>query len=202
MKKKTSLSPYESRRDFSKTTEPSGTLHKPSGKDQPIFVIQKHAASHLHYDVRLELDGVLKSWAVPKGPSTDPGIKHLAVLTEDHPLEYATFEGVIPEPEYGAGTVMVWDIGTFENIKHDKGELIPLEQCFKSGHIEVFLHGKKLKGAYALIRMTRVLSNKENWLLIKMRDEYADGTYNPVKTEDYSALSGRTMDEIKKESDG
>lgn len=201
MIRKTTLDHYTERRNFSKTAEPVATIKKRSSKD-PIFVIQKHAASHLHYDFRLEIDGVLKSWAVPKGPSTDPATKHLAMPTEDHPLEYATFEGTIPEGEYGAGTVMVWDIGTFENIKHSKGKLIPIEQCYKNGQIEVNLHGKKLKGGFALIRLEKSAYKKGGWLLIKMRDEYANARHNPVLTEPNSALSGRTMEEIEKESNG
>jgi DNA ligase D-like protein (predicted 3'-phosphoesterase) len=202
MKKQPALSPYEQRRNFSKTTEPIGAIKKQPNKKQPIFVIQKHAASHLHYDFRLEIDGVLKSWAIPKGPSTDPGTKHLAIPTDDHPLEYATFEGVIPEGQYGAGTVMVWDIGTFDNIKLSKGQLKPIEQCYKDGQIEVFLHGKKLQGAYALLLIKSAIYKNESWLLIKIRDEYANIPHDPVKTEPNSALTGRTMEEIKKESDG
>ena len=201
MNKKTTLEQYEHRRNFSKTTEPAGTVKKKSSKT-PIFVIQKHAASHLHYDFRLEIDGVLKSWAVPKGPSTDPGVKHLAMSTEDHPMDYASFEGTIPEGEYGAGTVMVWDTGTFENIKQSEGKLIPLEESYKNGQIEVFLHGKKLKGGYALIRLESSAYKKGGWLLIKMRDEYANAKSDITHTEPNSAVTGRTMEEIKKESDG
>lgn len=202
MKKKSRLSPYEQRRDFTKTPEPQGSLHKKSAQDMPIFVIQKHAASHLHYDFRLEIAGTLKSWAVPKGPSTTPGVKRLAVPTEDHPLEYALFEGTIPEGEYGGGTVMVWDIGTFENIKQGNGKLKPLEQCYKDGQVEVFLHGKKLNGGYSLIRIKSTLYKNESWLLIKMRDDYADMPHDPVNTDPNSAITGRSLEEIKKESHG
>ena len=201
MTKKPILQAYKQKRDFSKTAEPEGPVTKKSS-NHSIFVIQKHAASHLHYDFRLELNGVLKSWAVPKGPSTDPGTKHLALPTEDHPLEYATFEGIIPEGQYGAGTVMVWDIGTFENIKQNNGAPVTLEKSYENGQIEVFLHGKKLKGGYALIRLESSAYKKGSWLLIKMRDEYADATSNLIETEPNSALTGRTMEEIKKESDG
>lgn len=200
MKKKAALSTYEKRRDFTKTQEPQGALHKKPSKDQPIFVIQKHAASHLHYDFRLEIGDVLKSWAVPKGPSTVPGVKHLAVPTEDHPLEYALFEGTIPEGEYGGGTVMVWDIGTFENIKNSEGKAKSLEQCYKDGHLEIFLHGKKLHGGYSLIRIKSTMYKNESWLLIKMRDDYANIPSDPVNTEPNSALTNRTMEAIKKES--
>lgn len=191
MSKKTgSLKTYKSKRNFSKTTEPKGKVKKIKSK-KPIFVIQKHAASHLHYDLRLEIDGVLKSWAVPKGPSTDPSVKRLAAETEDHPMDYANFEGVIPEGQYGGGTVMVWDNGTYENIKKDKdGKTKPMDECFKDGQIEVKLNGKKIKGAYALVKM----KNKEkNWLLIKMRDEEADARRNPTSTENKSILTNRTL---------
>ena len=201
MNKKTKLDQYKNRRNFTKTPEPSGTRKKRSIKGA-LFVIQKHAASHLHYDFRLEIDGILKSWAVPKGPSTDPGIKRLAIPTEDHPMEYATFEGVIPEGEYGAGTVMVWDIGTFENIKKTDDTLVPIEQCYKNGHIEVSLHGKKLNGDYALIRVNTSTYKQHSWLLVKMRDEYADSKSDIINSEPCSALTGKTMEEIKKESHG
>jgi len=164
---------------------------------KPIFVIHKHAASHLHYDVRLEIDGVLKSWAVPKGPSTNPAQKHLAVLVEDHPLDYASFEGVISPPSYGAGTVMVWDTGTYRNIKAKNGLVVPMDQCLKNGRIEVWLEGKKLTGGYALIRTK--LQKGEGWLLLKMNDAHADRRRNILK-EDTSAATGRSMEEIEEAS--
>jgi DNA ligase D-like protein (predicted 3'-phosphoesterase) len=202
MKKKSIISTYEQRRNFTKTSEPQGSLHKETSDNQPIFVIQKHAASHLHYDFRLEIEGVLKSWAIPKGPSTDPAVKHLAVPTEDHPLEYALFEGTIPEDEYGGGTVMIWDIGTFENIKQKNGKLKPLDQCYKDGHLEFFLHGKKLQGGYSLLRIKNTLSKNENWLLIKKHDDFANIPNDPVRTKPNSALTDRSMESIKKESNG
>ena len=195
MIKKDPLAQYKAKRDLTKSTEPLGKKIRPS-KEKPIFVIQKHDASRLHYDLRLEIDGTLVSWAVPKGPSTDHKEKRLAIQTEDHPLDYATFEGVIPEGHYGAGTVMVWDIGTFKNIKEKDGKLVPLDKCLKNGQIEVWLDGKKLKGAYALIRMKQ----KNQWLLIKMKDKYDDARRNPVNTENKSALTGRTMHQIEKEA--
>lgn len=161
----------------------------------PIFVIQKHAASHLHFDFRLEIDGVLTSWAVPKGIPTNPAEKHLAIMTEDHPLDYAKFEGVIPEDNYGAGTVMVWDIGTYRNIKESDGKLVPMDQCLKRGTVEVWLEGEKLHGGYALIR-TKLGGGDKNWLLLKMKDEYAK-TAIPNATK--SALTGRTMTQIAKD---
>ncbi len=190
------LKSYRKRRYLDKSPEPKvKSNHKKSSK-KPIFVIQKHDASHLHYDFRLEVDGVLKSWAVPKGPSTDPATKHLAVPTDDHPLEYAKFEGVIPPDNYGAGTVMVWDTGTYKNIKKKKDEVIPMDKCLKDGKIEVWLEGKKLKGGYALIRTK--LKEDEGWLLIKMDDEQADRRRNILK-DDKSALTDRTMKEIEEE---
>jgi DNA ligase D-like protein (predicted 3'-phosphoesterase) len=159
-----------------------------SKSKDPIFVIQKHQASRLHYDFRLEIDGVLKSWAIPKGPSTNPKDKRLAVPTEDHQIEYADFEGVISEG-YGAGTVMVWDTGTYKNISKQ----VSMVKCYKNGRIEIFLHGKKLKGAYALVKF----ASKSQWLLIKMNDEYADSKHDIVKTKPDSAVSGRSIKEIE-----
>jgi DNA ligase D-like protein (predicted 3'-phosphoesterase) len=124
----------------------------------------------MHYDFRLEMGGVLKSWAIPKGPSTDPRDKRLAALTENHPLDYATFEGIIPEG-YGAGTVIVWDTGTYENRTEKDGKKVSMAQAFKDGHILIELHGKKLKGQYALIRFK---DEERNWLFIKMKDKYAE----------------------------
>lgn len=189
-----SLEEYSEKRDFSKTTEPKPVKKKKNSKN-PIFVIQKHDASKLHYDLRLEIDGVLVSWAVPKGPSLNPADKRLAVMTEDHPMEYGNFEGVIPEGEYGAGPVMVWDNGTYENIKEKNDKIVPMEECLKNGQIEVFLHGHKIEGAYALVRMS---GQTKNWLLIKMDDEFASRKKNPTSTENKSVISGKTMAQIKK----
>lgn len=187
-----SLRTYKAKRNFTVSPEPEGNTVKKSDK-HPIFVIQKHDASHLHYDFRLEINGVLKSWAVPKGPSTNPADKRLAVETEDHPMEYATFEGVIPEGHYGAGPVIVWDTGTFDNIKEKDGKRVSLNQSYKNGQIEVDLHGKKLQGGYALIRTTP--ADEKKWLLIKMRDEYADARRNPVKTQPESVLSKKVIED-------
>jgi bifunctional non-homologous end joining protein LigD len=186
------LEKYKQKRDFSRTPEPSG-----SDEGEPIkhiFVVQKHAATQLHYDFRLELEGVLKSWAVPKGPSLDPAAKRLAIHVEDHPLEYAEFEGTIPEGEYGGGTVMVWDKGCWQPIGD---EITGYEQ----GILKFSLHGKKLRGAWTLIRMKNrpgSEAGRENWLLIKERDEEAkagpDAEITARITE--SALTGRTMEEI------
>lgn len=198
-KKKDSLSTYRAKRNFSKTPEPSGKtiMQKLKKSKKPIFVIQKHDASRLHYDFRLQIGRILASWAVPKGPSTDPRVKRLAIQTEDHPLDYAYFEGIIPEG-YGAGEVMVWDIGTYKNMK-DKS----MQQCLKEGRIEIDLYGQKLEGAYALIRTRygKDDTTKKNWLLFKVNDEFADARRNPVSTQNYSVLTGRTLKEIKKDED-
>jgi DNA ligase D-like protein (predicted 3'-phosphoesterase) len=188
------LTKYQEKRDFRRTPEPAGTGREPS-PDKPIFVIQKHAARTLHYDFRLEVAGVLKSWAVPKGPSTDPREKRLAVPTEDHPLDYADFEGVIPEGEYGAGAVLVWDLGTFTNITEKKGKAVPLEEAVPHGHVKVWLEGKKLRGGYALTRFKT--GKDEAWLLVKAEDEAADAGRDLVRSEPRSVLTGRTIEEIK-----
>jgi len=192
---KDSLKTYQEKRRFGGTPEPAGGGRGPSG--QPIFVIQKHAASHLHYDFRLEAGGVLKSWAVPKGPSTDPKDKRLAVPTEDHPLEYADFEGVIPAGEYGGGTVMVWDRGSYRNLTEKQGVPAPLEAALAHGHAKVWLEGRKLRGGYALTRFKQ--APDESWLLVKMDDSEADPARNPVKNEPNSALTGRSLEEIAAE---
>lgn len=195
------LSEYESRRDFRKTPEPSGrSKDAPKLKKDrnPIFVIQQHDASTMHYDFRIEVDGVLKSWAVPKGPSTDPSEKRLAVATEDHPLKYADFEGVIPEDEYGAGTVIVWDAGPYKNMtEDDDGNEIPIEKALKNGTAEIWLEGKKLRGGYALVH-SKMRGKEKNWLLVKMKDDQADARRNPVSTEPKSVLSGRTLEQVRK----
>lgn len=196
-KKKNALKTYQEKRNFKKSKEPEGAAKKKQGKE-PLFVVQKHAASHLHYDLRLEVDGVLVSWAVPKGFSLDPSVKHLAVQTEDHPYDYAEFEGTIPQGEYGGGTVMVWDIGTYQNIKEKDGKLVPMDKCLEHGTVEVALAGKKLKGGFALIKMHGRGPNQ--WLLIKMDDEYANRKRATLpKSWDKSALTKRTMKQIAQE---
>lgn len=185
------LKKYKEKRNFQETTEPKAL--KKSSTKKNMFVVQKHAASHLHYDFRLEIDGVLVSWAVPKGPSMNPNDKRLAVMTEDHPLDYAHFEGVIPEDNYGAGTVMVWDIGTYTNIKKIDNKLVPIEECLNTGTIEIELHGKKLKGKFALIH-ARLGNSEKNWLLKKIDDRYA--TTADILKHDKSALSDHSMQEI------
>src|SRR5690242_8280084 len=150
----------------------------------PIFVIQKHDATSLHYDFRLEVDGVLKSWAVPKSPSTDPRDKRLAMQVEDHPLSYGDFEGVIPEGQYGAGPVIVWDTGPYRAEE-------PLSKALKDGHASFWLEGKKIRGGYSLRRI-----GGRRWLLVKKNDDEADRRRNPVSTQPESVLSGRTIEEM------
>jgi bifunctional non-homologous end joining protein LigD len=147
------LTRYRDKRDFAQTPEPPPTQKRKGGRHQPIFVVQEHHASRLHYDFRLEADGVLKSWAVPKGPSMDPAQKRLAVRVEDHPLAYATFTGTIPEGQYGAGTVTIWDEGTYDNVLADKPVPQTVTEGIEAGHLEFALHGKKLQGQFALIRI-------------------------------------------------
>ena len=194
------LSNYKQKRDFRKTSEPSGDEVEFEWADKrPIFVIQKHDASNLHYDFRIEVDGVLKSWAVPKGPSTDPSEKRLALPTEDHPLAYANFEGVIPEVEYGGGTVMVWDRGSYRNLKEDDDgeDAMSVAEQLEDGHATIWLEGEKLSGGYALIRTGG--GDDERWLLIKMDDDEADARRNPTSTEPDSAKSRRSLDEIREQ---
>jgi len=156
------------------------------------FVVQKHAASHLHYDFRLELDGVMKSWAVPKGPSYDPSVRRLAMEVEDHPISYNTFEGTIPDGEYGGGTVMLWDRGTYE--AEDGGGVESLRRGYEKGDLKIILHGKRLRGGWVLVRMNR--PGRPQWLLIKHRDDTADADYDVTEEETTSVASDRSMDEI------
>jgi DNA ligase D-like protein (predicted 3'-phosphoesterase) len=165
-------------------------------QSEPIFVVQKHAASHLHYDFRLQVGSVLAPWAVPKGPSLDPRDKRLAVEVEDHNLAYADFEGVIEEGRYGAGAVIVWDTGRYRNLaRGEAGNEISMSEALARGRVEVWLDGHKLRGGYALVR-TRMGGRKTNWLLIKMKDEFADARRRPVETEPQSVLSGRTVEDV------
>jgi DNA ligase D-like protein (predicted 3'-phosphoesterase) len=198
------LETYREKRDFRKTREPSGKRRRKAGKGRrkagSRFVIQKHAARSLHYDFRLEADGVLKSWAVPKGPSTNPKDKRLAMPTEDHPLDYGGFEGVIPKGEYGAGAVIVWDRGTYRNLTEEKDREIPVGEALRKGHLKIWLDGEKIRGGYAL---TRIGKGKDlRWLLVKMDDEEADARRNPVSTEPESVLTGRTVEEVAEEEGG
>jgi bifunctional non-homologous end joining protein LigD len=194
-----SLEKYVAKRDFTKTAEPKAGRSK--DKDKLMFVIQKHDASRLHYDFRLEMDGVLKSWAVPKGPSTDPKNKRLAMMVEDHPFDYRNFEGIIPQGEYGGGTVIVWDEGTYEPIEEIKGgkkaqEKHLLKQL-KDGSLKIKLHGEKLEGEYALVKTHGMGEN--GWLLIKHKDDFASAA--DITKKDKSVLSGKTIEKMEKTSD-
>src|SRR6185369_17191141 len=186
------LSTYRKKRDFGKTAEPSGEV-KVAPARQRRFVIQKHDATRLHYDLRLEFDGVFKSWAVTRGPSLDPHDKRLAVEVEDHPLDYGDFEGTIPKGQYGGGTVQMWDRGYWE-IEGPR----TAQEGLKKGDLKFTLHGSKLKGSWALVRMKRrEFDKRDNWLLIKHRDEHAvDAQGDAILAEDKSVASGRALDEI------
>jgi bifunctional non-homologous end joining protein LigD len=192
-----SLEKYHEKRDFTHTSEPFG--EERAGEGKGIFVVQKHAARQLHYDFRLEMEGVLKSWAIPKGPSLDPAARRLAVHVEDHPLEYADFEGTIQEGEYGAGTVLVWDRGTWMPVGN-------AEDGYAQGNLKFSLRGEKLRGSWALVRMkgrAGMEQGKENWLLIKERDEEArpGAEAEIVRRMPRSVLTGRSMEEIEASGD-
>ncbi len=192
------LATYQQKRDFTKTSEPEAG--KSSEPDQLRFVIQKHDASRLHYDFRLEMEGVLKSWAVPKGPSTDPTVKRLAMIVEDHPYDYRDFEGIIPQGEYGGGTVIVWDEGTYEPIEPIKGKAAQqkhLLKQLKDGSVKIVLRGKKLKGEFALVKTHGMGENA--WLLIKHKDAYASDS--DITKKDKSVLSGKTIAGMAKTSE-
>jgi bifunctional non-homologous end joining protein LigD len=189
-----SLALYNAKRDFSKTAEPEGQTKK-TGR-QLRFVIQKHAASHLHFDFRLELDGVMKSWAVPKGPSYDPTVKRLAMQVEDHPIEYNKFEGTIPQGQYGGGTVMIWDRGTYE--PESGGGADALREGYKRGDLKIRMHGERMQGGWVLVRTRRDDRGKAQWLLIKHRDQLAMEGADIVAAVQTSVVTGRTMEEIAK----
>jgi bifunctional non-homologous end joining protein LigD len=188
------LAEYRRKRDFSRTTEPRG--RHPAAKRKLGYVIQKHAATRLHFDLRLELDGVMKSWAVPKGPSLDPAVKRLAVQVEDHPIEYNAFEGTIPEGEYGGGTVMLWDRGTYRYGGTDPDPIEGLRRGYAKGDFKFVLEGRRLKGSWVLVRTRRADPARPQWLLIKHRDEYAEPGSDVAAEYQRSVASGRTMDEI------
>ncbi|MFL5821678.1 MAG: DNA polymerase ligase N-terminal domain-containing protein [Solirubrobacteraceae bacterium] len=187
------LETYRRRRDLKRSGEPAGARRR-SGRRRPVFVVQKHDATSLHYDFRLEVAGVLKSWAVPKGPSTDPRDRRLAMEVEDHPLDYASFEGVIEEGSYGAGPVIVWDTGTYRDITERGGTRVPIEQALRDGHVSVWLEGRKLRGGWSLRRIRD--GAKPQWLLVKRRDAEADARRRPTSTQPESVLSGRTIEEL------
>ncbi|MCP2167231.1 DNA polymerase ligase N-terminal domain-containing protein [Goodfellowiella coeruleoviolacea] len=183
------LATYHAKRDLRASGEPGGSAGR-GAADEPRFVIQRHEARRLHYDFRLEIDGVLVSWAVPRGPSTDPSEKRFATRTEDHPLDYLDFEGRIPRGNYGAGTVVVWDIGTYRNLTERRGRPVSAADALANGHLKVWLSGHKLTGAYALTR-ARFRDDEDSWLLVKVADEAADRRRDPVRTQPESVLTGK-----------
>jgi bifunctional non-homologous end joining protein LigD len=193
-----SLAAYKKKRSFNQTPEPKGG--KGNGKELR-FVIQKHDASHLHYDFRLEMGGVLKSWAIPKGPSTDPEIKRLAMMVEDHPYDYKDFEGIIPKGEYGGGTVIIWDEGTYEPEEPVEGDLESQDRNLRhqlySGKISFILHGKKLKGSFALVKAAGLGEN--SWLLIKHKDKYAKE--GDILLKDKSVVSKKNIEQMSRKPD-
>ncbi len=189
------LARYRTKRHFHRSTEPTGGQQGASVT--PIFVVQHHHSSTHHYDFRLEIDGVLKSWAVPKGPSLNPANKRLAIPTEDHPLQYASFEGIIPPGEYGAGTVLLWDSGIYSNLKEIDGVPLAMAEAYRRGHLVFELKGKKLKGSFGLIRTGK--DGDKRWLLIKKTDSKAID-YDVLTTNPLSVISGKTMEQIEKES--
>jgi bifunctional non-homologous end joining protein LigD len=200
------LGEYRRKRDFTRTREPAGDPARQGRRRGLRFVIQKHAASHLHYDLRLELDGVMKSWAVPKGPSLDPAVKRLAMQVEDHPIEYNTFEGTIPKGEYGGGTVMLWDRGSYsadeKSAKETDADAV--RRGLRSGKVSFTVHGERLHGSFALVRTSgrgRGQSSKPHWLLIKHSDDTAAPSSDITAEIVTSVASGRTMEEIAADGD-
>lgn len=194
-----SLGEYRRKRDFGKTAEPRGEPASTPGPE-PVFVVQIHDATAMHFDFRLEVDGVLKSWAVPRGPSTDPQDKRLAMPTEDHPLEYREFEGVVADGEYGAGVVVVWDEGTYRSLATDRrGREVPFADALADGHASFWLDGRKLHGGYALTRTRGGDGRREAWLLVKRADERASdrGTPDPLRAR--SVRTGRTLRQVADE---
>jgi len=192
------LTPYRRKRDFTRTPEPAGAVGSGAPAGSARFVVQRHRASRLHYDLRLEIGGVLVSWAVPKGPTLDPGVRRAAFRVEDHPLEYFDFEGVIPAGEYGGGDVIVWDAGTWEPQK--VGDPPDPARALADGELHLDLRGDKLRGRFVLVRTRTSASSKEEWLLLHKHDEFAVDGWN---AEDHprSVLSGRTNDEVKADPD-
>ena len=189
------LPEYEKKRDTSKSGEPSSRRRgRRRKREHPVFVVQRHDATNLHFDFRLEIDGALVSWAVPKGPSVDPRDKRLAVHVEDHPLDYADFEGRI-EDGYGEGTVVVWDTGSYDNLTEQDGEPVEPSTALRDGHLKVELHGQKLTGAFALTH-TKLGGDDQNWMLVKVDDEGADRRRRPTSTQNESVLSGRTNEDF------
>jgi bifunctional non-homologous end joining protein LigD len=194
-KEPASLATYTRKRDFTRTPEPRGGARvRASGR--LAFVVQKHAASHLHFDLRLEIDGVMKSWAVPKGPSLDPAVKRLAMQVEDHPMKYNSFEGIIPRGEYGGGTVMLWDRGAYTFWTPDPDPQARLREGYAAGELKFELKGRRLKGTWVLVRLGRGDPDKPQWLLIKHDDDWALPGSDVVAEQVTSVASRRTMEQI------
>ncbi|MEU4039807.1 DNA polymerase ligase N-terminal domain-containing protein [Streptomyces collinus] len=190
------LRTYRGKRDFERTHEPSGNAAA-AAAGRPRFVVQIHDARRMHFDFRLQVGDVLKSWAVPKGPSADPGDKRMAVPTEDHPLEYEDFEGVIPKGEYGGGTVIVWDRGTYEPLSHDRrGRPVDFAESLEKGHASFRLHGSKLHGEYALTRFRGGADEEEAWLLVHKGAARTDGHGTPDPRRARSVRTGRTLAQV------
>ncbi|MFG2651440.1 DNA polymerase ligase N-terminal domain-containing protein [Streptomyces sp. NPDC048436] len=213
MSEKDGLRTYRGKRHFDRTSEPSGERAARdeaarTADDDPAFVVQIHDASTMHFDFRLEVDGVLKSWSVPKGPSTDPHDKRLAIPTEDHPMAYRDFEGVIPEGEYGGGTVIVWDQGTYRPTSHDKrNRPVPFGEALEKGHATFDLRGEKLRGRFALTRFhgreeaSGGSARKPTWLLVRTGSGGGSGRGTPDPRRARSALSGRTLHQVAEAPD-
>lgn len=204
------LERYRSKRDFRRTSEPSGAGADdssappaggpalPEGVESGVFCVQQHDATRLHWDVRVEVDGVLRSWAVPRGPSYDPAVKRLAVPTEDHPMEYLDYEGNIPSGAYGGGPSLLWDRGTYVNISHDsRGRVVPLARALEKGHASVWFQGEKLQGGWALTRIQDRSKGGVTWLLVKRADATADPGRDVVAELPRSVKSGLTVDELR-----
>lgn len=189
------LDAYRRKRSTELSGEPSGAVETTPVADQGQFVVQRHDARNLHFDVRLEVEGVLVSWAVPKGPSLNPADKRLAHRTEDHPLDYVDFEGRIGGG-YGAGTVIVWDIGTYDNLTLVDGHPVTAAEALARGHIKVGLHGHKLSGAFAFTH-TKMGGDEANWMLVKVDDDGADRRRRPTSTQNESVLTGRTNSDLE-----
>jgi DNA ligase D-like protein (predicted 3'-phosphoesterase) len=197
------LEDYQGQRDLRRSSEPSGRSGRPGRSGgrrrsggRPRFVVQQHDASTMHYDFRLEAEGVLKSWAVPKGPSENPADKRLAVQTEDHPIDYEDFEGVIPHGEYGAGAVIVWDAGTYENdTAGSSGKPVSVADAVDHGHVSFVLHGRKLRGGYSLTRFRG--GRQPAWLLVKSDDKFADRGADPERDDPESVKSGKDIGQLE-----
>lgn len=193
------LKTYRAKRDFSKTSEPEGGA--PTSSSNPSFVVQKHAARSLHYDFRVEVDGVMPSWAVPKGPSHDPKVKRLAVHVEDHPLDYQDFEGTIQHGEYGGGAVIVWDRGTYRNISERNGKPVAMSDAIAGGHFSMWLEGSKLNGGWSLTRTSKHGDRQDTWILVKRKDEFADPEYDVTEAAPESVKTNRRIEELSDTDD-